>query len=572
MGNIMSLLKVSNKASRNGFSLSQRNAFTAKIGELLPVFTKECIPGDVFEYNPSWFTRTQPVNTAAYTRIKEYVDVFFVPTNLLWNQFNTWVTQMSNNSQQASSITENATLPEQQPYILGDDIIQYLENMASYEGSQQNPLAVDVCGFSRCAQAQKLLEYLGYGYFIGQSNGANPALSPWPLLAYQKIYADYYRDQQWENADATTFNVNYVTYSGDSEIPIGSLAENVDSIFTLRYANWKKDYFMGLLPNSQYGDVSVAPLNEGILRGAGNVSTGTSGNGAIDITVSNETTAGVSILALRRAEAFQKWKEITQSNQQDYKHQVLAHFGENVSDAYSDHVTLIKAFDSVLDIGEVVNSNLNTGDTSSIAENQASIAGKGVGSGSGHLRFKAPCHGVFMAIYHAVPLLDYAISGFDPFVLKTLPTDYAIPEFDKTGMVSIPLFQLINPYGQFSPSAADKLAYAPQYIDYKTSYDVIRGGFIHGGLNAWVSPMTTDYFISLMSNSAGYYTGMTYATLKVNPTICDTIFAVDANPGANNTDDFPTQYQKVVATDQLLINFLSDCTAVRNLDRNGLPY
>ena len=29
----------------------------------------------------------------------------------------------------------------------------------------------------------------------------------------------------------------------------------------LRYANYPKDYFMGMLPNSQYGSVAVLPSN-----------------------------------------------------------------------------------------------------------------------------------------------------------------------------------------------------------------------------------------------------------------------------------------------------------------------
>lgn len=38
MGNIMNLTAVRNKPSRNGFDLSQKINFTAKVGELMPVW------------------------------------------------------------------------------------------------------------------------------------------------------------------------------------------------------------------------------------------------------------------------------------------------------------------------------------------------------------------------------------------------------------------------------------------------------------------------------------------------------------------------------------------------------
>ena len=51
-----------------------------------------------------------------------------------------------------------------------------------------------------------------------------------PLLAYQKIYADFFRDQQWEKPDPSTFNVDYMTglpgSSMNVQIPsIGSTAK-----------------------------------------------------------------------------------------------------------------------------------------------------------------------------------------------------------------------------------------------------------------------------------------------------------------------------------------------------------
>ena len=72
-----------------------------------------------------------------------------------------------------------------------------------------------------------------------------------PLLAYQKIYYDFFSDSQWEKHLAYAYNVDYWSGSGDI-----SLAVNM---IKLRYANYPKDYFMGMLPSSQYGSVAVLP-------------------------------------------------------------------------------------------------------------------------------------------------------------------------------------------------------------------------------------------------------------------------------------------------------------------------
>ena len=72
-----------------------------------------------------------------------------------------------------------------------------------------------------------------------------------PFLAYQKIYYDFFSNSQWEKHLAYAYNVDY--WSGTGQILL------VTDMVKLRYANYPKDYFMGMLPNSQYGSVAVLP-------------------------------------------------------------------------------------------------------------------------------------------------------------------------------------------------------------------------------------------------------------------------------------------------------------------------
>lgn len=614
----MSMVKLQNKVSRNGFDLSRKNAFTAKVGELLPVACIEVLPGDSANLDIQHFTRTRPVNTAAYTRIREYFDWFFVPSNLIWNKFNTNVTQMLRNGQHAQSIRNNADLYGIMPYTTTNLIQDYLQR------AKNN---LNAYGFDRSSLSSKLLSYLGYGDLSFASSDPltdcnatlkNLQVNLFPLLAYQKIYQDYYRNSQWEKSNAASFNLDYITGSNISQlqIPIQTLIDDFDSsenMFDLRYRNWNKDLFMGVLPSSQYGSAAsvnqttLSPLGEptalslnpSYKRTDGNPITsqqahfvdafGTQrpyhglyyGNGTVPVSrelsaqdIANLRSAlgfgnsgqiaidsSFTILQLRMAEARQMWLEITQSTQQDYKSQLEAHWNVSPSDAYSERCKFIGGSVSNLDISEVVNTNITS-------TNEASIAGKGVGVGQSKNQFKSDVHGYLICIYSAVPLLDYSISGVKRQNTRIYASDFAIPEYDNIGMDALGLEQLVNSVFQTRVPTGleliDKLGYVPRYIDYKTAYDEVNGAFkkTADGLNDWVAPITNEYLekylVQLSEGGLNAANSLTYQFFKVNPNILDPIFDVNADSS--------------VASDQLWVNAAFDLKFVRNLDRNGLPY
>lgn len=627
MANIMSMVKLNNKPKRNGFDLSKKNAFTAKVGELLPIYCKEVLPGDKFNISPKWMTRTQPVNTAAFTRVREYMDFFFVPTNLLWKNFNVFVTNMLQQTYSASSPNVTNVLKDKQPYFTVYDICSYLAK--SYGET-------NFFGYDRARLSAKLLHYLGYGDFNTAIDPLasdfslpriNAELNPFPLLAYQKVCDDFFRNSQWQTARPNIYNLDYLDGT-DMHVPVEDLTfdnASVLNMFDMQYCNWNKDYFMGLLPSSQYGDAASVDIGSLDDDAASLYDTGVNGsdwyraylqlhsmygnsvNGAVPWSKSSGSTGtpqvymaplnsdgnvvpdesnvfttyltsdsidnlinkvilpriglnvptganAFTVLALRQAEAKQKWAEITQSNAQDYRSQIKAHFGKNVSSALSMRSDYIGGMNSTIDISEVVNQNL--GEEGS----EANIQGKGVGVGQGKINYEVPVHGYIIGIYHAVPLLDYSMTGIKRQNLKTTFMDYAIPEFDQTGMVKVPVIELTNSQLEGVTINDDAhLGYAPRYIDYKTDIDEVHGAFYNGGLQHWVAPFDDSYiktfFESFYKDSFG---GLVWPFMKVNPSIVNPIFAVNAD---SNVD-----------TDQLLCNCYFDVKAVRNLDVNGLPY
>lgn len=302
--NIMGLHGLRNNPSRNSFDLSHRNLFTAKVGELLPCFVQEVNPGDSIKVDCSYFTRTAPLQSNAFTRLRENVQFFFVPYSALWKYFDSQVINMTKNannqdiSRIASSLTSNSKVTTQMPCVNYKTLHAYLLKFIN-----QNPVVNNGTGFiSGCyrhAESAKLLQLLGYGNFPEQfaeftaRNTASennfkdttyknsPYLSIFRLLAYQKICNDHYTYRQWQPYNASLCNVDYLTPSSSNLLNIDdALLAIPDSIakaqhlnlLDMRFSNLPLDYFTGVLPTSQFGSESVVNLNLGTASGTGKVS------------------------------------------------------------------------------------------------------------------------------------------------------------------------------------------------------------------------------------------------------------------------------------------------------------
>lgn len=616
MASYTGMSNLQNHPHRSGFDIGRKNAFTAKVGELLPVYWDISMPGDKYKFNVEYFTRTQPVETSAYTRLREYFDFYAVPLRLLWKSAPSVLTQMQDINQiQALSFTQNLSLGSYLPSLGLSQLSTFLFRLNGSSSPSSDTSFKNAFGFSRADLSYKLLSYLGYGNIISQvptsgnrwwstslkyeSSSAytqsfiqNNVVNVFPILAYQKIYQDFFRWSQWENANPSSYNVDY--FSGispyliiDAKIPDKTSDYwKSDTMFDLKYCNWNKDMLMGVLPNSQFGDVAVLNIdNSGkpdVVLGLGNtnstigVASGVTSNTApvpfyaLKASSSNAIPVGstlrvdlaslksqFTVLALRQAEALQRWKEISQSGDSDYREQIRKHFGVNLPQALSNMCTYIGGISRNLDISEVVNNNLAAeGDT-------AVIAGKGVGAGNGSFTYTTDEHCVVMCIYHAIPLLDYAITGQDGQLLVTDAESIPIPEFDNIGMEVLPMTQIFN-----SPKASIvnlfNAGYNPRYFNWKTKLDVINGAFTTT-LKSWVSPVTESllsgwfgFGYSKDDVNAGNKVVLNYKFFKVNPSALDSIFGV----AADSTWD----------TDQLLINSYIGCYVARNLSRDGVPY
>jgi hypothetical protein len=565
---------------RSSFDLSSKKLFTAKVGEILPCYWQLAIPDTKYRISSDWFTRTVPVNTAAYTRIKEYYDFYAIPLRLISRALPQAFTQMTDYMTSAASSTTNTSALDRVPWTPQTQFNLFLQTANA--GDQPN--IRDDAGLPIVYGSCKLLDMLGYGSMIASTNTGKAAITKKylgidnlgdadnplvystsqsvnliPLLAYQKIYYDFFSNSQWEKHKAYSYNVDY--WTGTSAVSL------VTDMIQLRYANYPKDYFMGMLPSSQYGSVAVLPQSFlGSLPSNGVIAVTTSGasptgvaNPANTNTVNTydsspsagrrlEINSDLSALSIRATEYLQRWKEVVQFSSKDYSDQMAAQFGIKAPEYMGNHAHYIGGWSNVININEVVNTNLDT-DSS-----QASIAGKGVGSNSGHT-ITYDCgaeHQVIMCVYHAVPMLDWNLTGQAPQLTVTAISDFPQPAFDQLGMQAVPALNLQNNPGR---NVSGSLGYNLRYWQWKSNIDTVHAGFRAGAAyQSWVAPL--DGWQVLTSSGA-----WSYQSMKVRPQQLNSIFVPQID-SANCS----------VAFDQLLCNVNFQVYAVQNLDRNGLPY
>ena len=558
---------------RSSFDLSSKKLFSAKVGEILPVYWQIAIPGNKYRISSDWFTRTVPVNTAAYTRIKEYYDFYAVPLRLISRALPQAFTQMSDYMTSAASVGANSAQLTKVPFTTTRAISDWMALAPSVLDDANIPWYYGAC---------KLLDYLNYGSFLDPSNSKravitesytgiksmddnlNPllykssvAVNLLPLFTYQKIYFDFFSSSQWEKHLAYSYNLDY--WSG---VQITDLSQEW---FKLRYANYPKDMFMGVLPSSQYGDVAILPSTFSSSYASSRIVSDNrtnsylfqqSGSGAVSMTESVSVNTPITLnsdlsaLSIRATEYLQRWKEVVQFSSKDYSDQMAAQFGIKAPEYMGNHAHYIGGWSSVININEVVNTNLDTNSS------QASIAGKGVGSNSGH-QITYDCgaeHCVIMCVYHAVPLLDWASTGQSPQLLCTSVSDFPQPAFDQLGMQPVPATAVCNSKNMSGSNTAN-IGYNLRYWQWKSDIDRVNGALRPQlAYQSWAAPLGGE---NLLTRTGTW----NYKSMKVFPQQLNSIFQPQVTTSAYS-----------VAQDQLICNVNFQVYAVQNLDRNGLPY
>lgn len=481
------------KPKNSVYNLSHERKLTMSMGDLVPIFCEEVLPGDKFRVNTEILMRLQPMIAPVMHRVNAYVHYFFVPNRLIWNDW--------------------------EKFITGGRLGQDTPLFPTINGQSDYAKDTGLIGVG------SLADFLDFPVqMIGDTSYPMIPISQLPFRAYQRIYNEYYRDQNLEP---------------EIDIPLGSgpldWADLTDNdLLKLRKRAWEKDYFTSALPFAQRGDEVLLPVQgdapvtgiphyqtkiANVWDDSVNADLGTNLLGdSVDLTINKPTrissglTADLSeasattISELRRAFALQRWLEKMARGGSRYVEQMLYMFGVRSSDARLQRSVYLGGGKLPVQISEVLQTSKT--DTSP----QGNMSGHGFTAGvtNGFKKYFEE-HGLVIGILSVIPRTGY-MQGMPKLLTKTDRFDYYWPDFAHIGEQEVKKYELY--YDPALNTNNDTFGYQPRYAEYRYKFDKVNGE-MRTSLKQW--HMANDYSAQPSLNNT---------FVKANPTT--RIFAVES--------------------------------------------
>lgn len=268
------------KASRTRFNRDQTILTTFDAGKLIPFYVDEVLPGDTFSVDTLAIIR---MTTPKYPVMDDsFIDFyyFFCPNRILWDNFKHFM----------GEVEETPWMPEK-TYKVPEIII---------DGTINRPEP----------EEKTVLDYMGVPTKIKGSFKVNAL----PIRAYVKIWNEFFRDENVDNAAVVKTNDDDVGYGNarDKNDTMEMALQMAHTGGNLLPVNKFHDYFTSCLPYPQRGPDVTIPLSgiypvelrdvtgeESVgtifMNGTGTMATGTiDGGGGGAATITGATTSGGS--------------------------------------------------------------------------------------------------------------------------------------------------------------------------------------------------------------------------------------------------------------------------------------
>jgi len=425
------------RPKKNVFDLTHDVKLSAEMGNLTPILTMECVPGDKFDIGCESLIRFAPMIAPVMHRMDVTMHYFFVPNRILWPNWEKFITDANS----------GAVMP----------FLTYFDNLTFWP-----------------AQNRKMADYLGVPPIT--TGGTVTDINALRFAAYQCIYNEFYRDQ---NLIAP---IDYKLVDGDQG------AANYAKFSTLRKRAWEHDYFTASLPFAQKGAAVDIPLGEisgdVLVKNSGTGTTLTGVPSSIVVPGGSPTppyapntlyaeTDGLdlqptTINDLRRAFRLQEWLEKNARGGTRYIENILTHFGVKSSDKRLQRPEYITGVKSPVVISEIVNQ---TGETSGLP--QGNLAGHGISVSSGRSgSYYCEEHGYIIGIMSVMPKTAYQ-QGIPKTFLKNDTLDYFWPSFAHIGEQPVQNQEIFA----YTPTKEGTFGYVPRYAEYKYMPSRVAGDF-----------------------------------------------------------------------------------------------
>lgn len=534
------------KVPRNTFNRSRPNSLSMPFQRNVVTLTEEIYPGDMMRCNPEVFARLQPMIAPVMNNMKISTHFFYVPLRTLNKHFSEF---MFNN--------RTGDYSEVLPYCYTGTLyclVSELNDNGSYEVAAEVIRHLDFIGLpfrysSKTSALNFVSSWLSDDWNVAVAGGTQDTSPSYdtgrrinlaPFFAYQKIWSEYFRDENVEEDPFVDFlnecSQDVFEWTGDKSSTLYSLYtngldEDVASLFMLRRRAWAHDRFTSALPFAQRGPDVLLPISgtapvvydQGFLlkqgqdqqghvkyfldgqtpsEGTGTFAAQETGTGiaqlrsrSTDFTATNsylaaaydpngslyadmdEATLATTINDFRIAERVQRWFENDARGGVRPNEGTLAHFGIRTPDSTLDRAEFIGGSMQPIVVSEVAQTSEST-DSSP----QGTLAGKGTSYKSNRgFRMFFTEHGFVFGICSALVRANYW-QGIPKMFSRMQRDEYYWPEFANLG--EEPVFTKEIYADASTVSEDDVFGYVPRYSDLKSAVGEVHGD-MRSSLNFW---------------------------------------------------------------------------------------